>query len=1434
MSLVDQFLADDNEELIQYTQPAAVISTQSMNKNLSSTNFKQQIENNSHGQSNSGSASGVSRKQMLQDFKKKYNFYNDSSSEEEIDEQDYSKKEDKDEESDLDQESKEVENYDEEEQEQKDQEHQKYEEDEEEEEDDEASEIQHKDFRKYRKFSDESEDYEDQKKETNESAQKYVNKNNIEQKKEGNQRNQQKNFKEFEQEEDQKEEDDLELEINKKQKISSFKEQYKSKYSDSEDSDDSYFLKKQPSNTQKQSQKNLVQEETITLKTQESNLDEIQRLKNKYRFTSSDEDESEQEQVKELKQQIKFQEESKVKPNLSISRQSSQTLRQSEFKEDSKSSQSLEDEQFKRFQERERQLQIQQQQILQQQEQQNYQRQLMQQQQSDELDKFAEIKNRPSLISQKKSKRRNNNDSDDEDGSELDFYQLSDIDTSNLLQSTVKKQRQNEDLEKSRDYQDSQQDEQQFDDDIDDHPILKSSIAKVASLLDSQVLNYDRLLSDRSETSIQKQNGRIEQNLNEKHFSSNEITFNDLNSLSSSKNDQTYQNQQQRVPYHKDQQEQRDERLVIPRQNSSLKQQQPVYQSVIKEEDLEESSIMNESLNYSSQASNQNMGSSYLQSKLSNLRHQTFNYEEKNTNKNISMKENKENYRVNSLENKTIQNPRINAMIIRLLLEKKEQKKVQQGFNKWKELQIKGVYESKLKNAAMMVDKMSKFSRSFISLNSLSQIIQKNKQRVIAKSFIKWIKNTAPKQIAKQQDSSNDKEFIRQLQDQLNQKDQEIYKMEQMFKEYSNWKQKLEQIEQKMKQECDYWRSSCEKLQKENEKLQKEAIKITQNLMERTKDIESKQITIDSLQKKLKQAKSQAVPLDTVEEVVCQSCKNSLEESQIFTGRLSTNRGGVEHQYSQQDFAIINQLNEKLGELEKQVMIYRERVHYHESIEEELKKNIESQVDVVLKMEEERLLLLKENKEMKNKTQHLTFENDDYKAKINLFEKELEELQEQIREQQQLSEKMMQERESSQQKQSKLDESDESDSQSQYSKVINKENKTSNTSIIKKKPNALTNKSKVKKPTQLKFQSTNQSKIGENSAIFSSSLKQAIQQSENDTKSKYGAEPINKQLVTDNQLLTNELVMMGREISKLKAELRTTQETLKKSEKEKYDCRKNLEGKDTAVEKLRKERDELWAVVNTDKYKNLRNLEQDKEKIEKSKQDLENQIIQLKDQIQIQQDQLQKQEIRVQELDFTSTRLKEKDFQREKLLEALDEKTRKAEIELNQSKSCMSQLHEENEQLKQENMKLKKDVDWLANSAKNNKLQAERAINDLEAYTKILRGMEKKLAEVEIEKESKEADLRELRTRKMGITQQAQINQIPAQSFSMINQSLLSGQQINSNQWHNISQQQIPQPYMTQGQQQSLQMWQQQNQQPLPNVMPRNIPQPHQPPTRFQ
>jgi Asp-tRNA(Asn)/Glu-tRNA(Gln) amidotransferase C subunit len=76
--------------------------------------------------------------------------------------------------------------------------------------------------------------------------------------------------------------------------------------------------------------------------------------------------------------------------------------------------------------------------------------------------------------------------------------------------------------------------------------------------------------------------------------------------------------------------------------------------------------------------------------------------------------------------------------------------------------------------------------------------------------------------------------------------------------------------------------------------------------------------------------------------------------------------------------------------------------------------------------------------------------------------------------------------------------------------------------------------------------------------------------------------------VTDNQILTNEIITMNREISKLKAELRINSDNLKKSEKDRYDTSKSLESNQNALAKARKERDELFALINTDKYKNLR------------------------------------------------------------------------------------------------------------------------------------------------------------------------------------------------------------------------------------------------------
>jgi predicted nucleic acid-binding Zn-ribbon protein len=77
-------------------------------------------------------------------------------------------------------------------------------------------------------------------------------------------------------------------------------------------------------------------------------------------------------------------------------------------------------------------------------------------------------------------------------------------------------------------------------------------------------------------------------------------------------------------------------------------------------------------------------------------------------------------------------------------------------------------------------------------------------------------------------------------------------------------------------------------------------------------------------------------------------------------------------------------------------------------------------------------------------------------------------------------------------------------------------------------------------------------------------------------------------MMVDNQILTYELVTLSREVQKLRAESRLATDQLKKCDKERIELKKALEAKDAALEKVRKDKDELWAIVNTDKYRNIK------------------------------------------------------------------------------------------------------------------------------------------------------------------------------------------------------------------------------------------------------
>ena len=66
-----------------------------------------------------------------------------------------------------------------------------------------------------------------------------------------------------------------------------------------------------------------------------------------------------------------------------------------------------------------------------------------------------------------------------------------------------------------------------------------------------------------------------------------------------------------------------------------------------------------------------------------------------------------------------------------------------------------------------------------------------------------------------------------------------------------------------------------------------------------------------------------------------------------------------------------------------------------------------------------------------------------------------------------------------------------------------------------------------------------------------------------------------------------------------------TDRQLRKAEKDCVEQKKLIASKDGALEKLRKENEELWTVVNTDKYKSVRTVEVEKEKIAEVKKNLE-------------------------------------------------------------------------------------------------------------------------------------------------------------------------------------------------------------------------------------
>ncbi len=122
--------------------------------------------------------------------------------------------------------------------------------------------------------------------------------------------------------------------------------------------------------------------------------------------------------------------------------------------------------------------------------------------------------------------------------------------------------------------------------------------------------------------------------------------------------------------------------------------------------------------------------------------------------------------------------------------------------------------------------------------------------------------------------------------------------------------------------------------------------------------------------------------MDVVQESVCEKCKNSLEESQVFTNGIPS------HSPEKPDHS------ENLEMLEKELAHMKEKHAFQLQMENELKSNLESQVDVVIKMEDERVTLMKKNQELTQKCDKLKTNISDIQEAFQELRDELKHTQE--------------------------------------------------------------------------------------------------------------------------------------------------------------------------------------------------------------------------------------------------------------------------------------------------------------------------------------------------------------------------------------------------------------------------------------------------------
>ena len=249
------------------------------------------------------------------------------------------------------------------------------------------------------------------------------------------------------------------------------------------------------------------------------------------------------------------------------------------------------------------------------------------------------------------------------------------------------------------------------------------------------------------------------------------------------------------------------------------------------------------------------------------------------------------------------------------------------------------------------------------------------------------------------------------------------------------------------------------------------------------------------------------------------------------------------------------------------------------------------------------------------------------------------------------------------------------------------------------------------------------------------------------SKAKLGKKPVKrtlefeKQSISENETqLAVEIVNLNKSLSKFKHENKTLTDLLRKCQQERDELKKLMVGKDESLVRLRKENDQLCLSLSTDHYKSVHKLEQAHNMSEQKAKDLVHEnleltriVEELRNEIEFQKSKIMEIEAELNEFKFNTKSNKEDG--------KLSETMTNLQAQFFKLKEMSDKQIQTIESLKQDNFQLMQSVESFKALARSNKLHADKAMNDADTYSNLIKKMEHELLQVSFAKESAEKEV---------------------------------------------------------------------------------------------